>query len=297
MVLIEIVTIVALAIGVIIAYMFFPAFRIVAYIAGILALVILFYKFMVKKYDDYERAIIFRFGRFNRIAGPGWSVVLPFIEKEQSRVDVRTKMINIQVPVAFTKDDLRIKMDGIVYYRITDPNKAILKIDNYMIGLTNMIMSESRNLMATLTMRDLFSGLDELNNLLADRIRHATWQWGIDVPMVQIRSIMPPEEIAVAMQQKEISAQLLQAQKFKAEARKVLIEAIGEAGKKLDDKSVMYLYIKALEKMSQGSATKIIFPMQFMDIMKGGFGLGTGLGAAGLNTDDVVNSITKKLTG
>jgi hypothetical protein len=114
--------------------------------------------------------------------------------------------------------------------------------------------------------------------------------------MVQIRSIMPPEEIAVAMQQKEISSQQLQAQKFKAEARKVLIEAIGDAGKKLDDRSVMYLYIKALEKLSQGSATKIIFPMQFMDIMKQGFGLGTGLGAAGLNMGEVVDAVTKKIS-
>lgn len=292
----EIIIIVLLSIGAFIAYQMYPAFRVGTYIAGLIVLAIIFMKFFVKKYDDYERAIIFRFGKFHRVAGPGWSVVWPFIEKEQSRVDVRTKMINVMLPAAFTKDDLRVRMDGIVYYKIRDPDKAILKIDNYMTGLTNMIMSESRNLIGTMTMRELFTGLDDINNLLADRIRHVTWGWGIDVPMVQIRGIMPPEEIAVAMQQKEVSANLLQAQKFKAEARKVLIEAIGEAGKKLDDRSVMYLYLKALEKMSKGSATKIVFPMQFMDVMKGGFGLGTGLGAAGLNTDDVVKSMVNKLS-
>jgi len=276
-------------------YTTFDWFRGGTYIIVALALLAVFVKIFIKKYDDYERAIIFRMGRFNRIAGPGWSFVIPFFEKEFSRVDVRTKMTDLYVQQAFTKDDLRLKIDGIVYYRIVDPNKAVLKIDNYMTGLTNMMVSETRNLIATLSMRDIFGGLDDLNNLLADKIRHATWTWGIDVPMVQLRSIQPPDEIAAAMQQKEISANMLQAQKFKAEAQKVIIEAIGEGAKKLDDRSIMYLYLKALEEVSKGSATKIMFPMEFMNVLKGGFGLGAGLDAAGIDVSEAIDAVKKKI--
>ena len=296
MVLWIIIAVVALVLGVVLAVMNIAAFKFLTYILGLVILLVLFYKFFVRKYDEYERAVIFRFGKFHRVAGPGWSIVLPFFEKEYSKVDIRTKMIDLYVPVAFTSDDLRLKLDGVIYYRIVNPDKAILKIENYRNGLTNMIVSETRNLVSSLSMREMFGKLPQLNDMLANAIRHATWKWGIDVPMVQLRSVTPPDEIAVAMQQKEVSAQFMQAQKFKAEAKKIAIEAIGEAAKSLDDRAIMYLYMKALEEMSKGSGTKLVFPAQFMDVMKGGFGVGSGLQASGMNVEEAVNAIRNKMT-
>jgi regulator of protease activity HflC (stomatin/prohibitin superfamily) len=294
----EILIIVGLIIGFVFAFMHIAAVQYVTYIALLIVVIGLFFKFFVKKYDEFERGIVFRLGKFNRIGGPGWTIVIPFFEKEYQRVDVRTKMLELFIPVAFTEDDLRIKVDGTVFYRIIDPNKALLNIDNYMSGLENLIQSETRNLIASLTMRQVFARLDALNDLLADKIRHATWKWGIDIPMVQIRGIMPPEEIAVAMQEKEIAAQSMQAQKFRAEAKKVVMEAIGQGAKSLDDRAITYLYIKALEEMSKGSATKIVFPMQFMNAMKGfgeGMGMGTGLGA-GMDVRSAIDAVKEKIS-
>ena len=75
------------------------------------------------------------------------------------------------------------------------------------------------------------------------------------VPMVQVRGVSPPEEIAIAMQQKEIAAQYMQAQRFRAEAKKIVMEAIGAGAKKMDDRAIMYLYLKALQEISKGSST------------------------------------------
>jgi len=282
----------------VVAFKMFAIVKIVTYIILAFVIIAIFFKFFVKKYDEYERAIIFRMGKFNRVAGPGWSIVIPFFEKEFSKVDVRTKMINLSVPSAFTSDDLRLQIDGMIYYKIIDPNKALLNIDNYMNGLTTLLVSETRNLIASFTMRDLFGKLSKLNELLTEAIRHNVWKWGIDVPMIQIKSIMPPEEISVAMQQKEIEAQMMQATRFKAEAQKVVIEALGEAAKKLDDRAIVYLYIKALEEMSKGSATKIILPMgvkNIADSLGEGLGLGTGLGA-GLDVNAAIKAIQSKLS-
>lgn len=293
----EILVIIGLVVAFIMAFYYFQAVQYITYVllAGVAA--VLFFKFFIKKYDDYERAIIFRFGKFSRIAGPGWSFVIPFFEKEFQRVDIRTKTMELFVPIAFTNDDLRLKIDGIVYYRITDPGKALLKIDNYMVGLGDMMKSEARNLIASLSMRQVFSKLDDLNELLADKIRHETWQWGIDVSMVQLRGIMPPEEIAVAMQEKEIATQYMQAQRFRAEAKKIVMEAVGAGAKKMDDRAMMYLYIKALEEMSKGSATKIVLPMQFsgmMDKIGGGLGTGIGLGE-GMDLKEAVDAVKNKI--
>ncbi|MDD5182184.1 MAG: SPFH domain-containing protein [Candidatus Nanoarchaeia archaeon] len=282
----------------IVAYIYLPAVRIITYLLLAAIVVVIFFKLFIKKYDETERAIIFRFGKFNRIGGPGWTLFIPFFEKEFQRIDIRTKTAELFVPVAFTSDDLRLKIDGVIYYRITDPSKALLKIDNYMIGLSDMMKSETRNLIASMSMRQVFSKLDDLNDILADKIRHATWQWGIDVPMVQLRGIMPPDEIAVAMQQKEIESQYMQAAKFKAEAKKIVMEAIGAGAKSMDDRAIMYLYIKALEEMSKGSATKIVLPMQFAGIMdKLGEGMGTGIGlGAGLDLQDAIKAVKEKIS-
>ena len=270
------------------------AFRVVIYI--ILGLIgsWIFMNFFVKKYDETERAIIFRMGKFNRVGGPGWTIVTPFFEKEFAKVDVRTRMMNVHVPVAFTKDDLRIELAGIFFYQITNPERAILSVESYQRGISNIILSETRNAIASLSMRELFANMAQLNDILKDAVRHATWKWGVDINMVQIKGITPPIEIAVAMQEKEIAAQQLQAKRFQAEAKKVAIEAIGEAAEKLDDFSIMYLYLEALKELGKGQSTKMIFPMQFMNILDN-MKKDVGTAMAGLNITNMVGAMKDKI--
>ncbi len=266
-------------------------------------LVVLFFITFVKKYSQFERGIIFRLGKFNRIAGPGWAVVIPFFEEEYKKVDVRVKMMDISSQDIFTSDDLKLSLEGTIYYQVVDPEKATLQIDNYGQGLSNLVQSAIRNAIASLTMRQVFGSLDKLNDILTDAIRHTTWKWGIDVPSVQLRTVSPSGEVIQAMQQPEIAANLLQAQRFKAEAQKIVIEAIGEGGKSLDDKSIMYLYLQALKQMGESSSSKIVLPMQFMQNTGSMVGGIAGLSAAALaslggqeNVQNVVDKIKEKIS-
>ncbi len=263
----------------------------------------IFFIVFVKKYSQFERGIIFRLGKFNRITGPGWAVVIPFFEQEYKKVDVRVKMMDLSSQNIFTADDLKLSIDGTIYYQIVDPEKATLQIDNYGQGLSNLVQSAVRNSIASLTMRQVFSSLDRLNDILADAIRHMTWKWGIDVPSVQIRSVSPSNEVIQAMQQPEIAANLLQAQRFKAEAQKIVIEAIGEGGKSLDDKSIMYLYLQALKQVGESSSSKIVLPMQFMQGAGNMLGGIAGLSATALaslggqeNVQNVIDKIKEKIS-
>jgi regulator of protease activity HflC (stomatin/prohibitin superfamily) len=212
-------------------------------------------------------------------------------------------MLDISSQDIFTNDDLKLSLDGTIYYQIIDPEKATLQIDNYGQGLSNLVQSAIRNAIASLSMRQVFSNLDKLNDILEDAIRHMTWKWGIDVPSVQIRSVSPSNEVIQAMQQPEIAANLLQAQRFKAEAQKIVIEAIGEGGKSLDDKSIMYLYLQALKQLGESSSSKIILPMQFMQNSGSMLGGIAGLSTAALaslggqeNVQNVVDKIKEKIS-
>ncbi len=281
----------------------FPDFFYLFLLIFIIIIAVIFFIAFVKKYSQFERGIIFRLGKFNRVAGPGWAIVMPFFEQEYKKVDVRVKMLDISSQDIFTNDDLKLSLDGTIYYQIIDPEKATLQIDNYGQGLSNLVQSAIRNAIASLSMRQVFSNLDKLNDILEDAIRHMTWKWGIDVPSVQIRSVSPSNEVIQAMQQPEIAANLLQAQRFKAEAQKIVIEAIGEGGKSLDDKSIMYLYLQALKQLGESSSSKIILPMQFMQNSGSMLGGIAGLSTAALaslggqeNVQNFVDNIKEKIS-
>jgi regulator of protease activity HflC (stomatin/prohibitin superfamily) len=261
-----------------VGYIFDTSLLLPLYAVIFIVIIIIFFVFSIKQYSQFERGIIFRLGKFNRVVGPGWAVVVPGVEQEYQRVDVRVKMMDINSQEVFTQDDIKLSLEGTIYYQITDPEKATLQIDNYGQGLSSLVQSAVRNAIASLTMRQLFGNLDQLNDLLADAIRHMTWKWGIDVPTVQIRTVSPPSEVITAMQQPEIAANLLQAQRFKADAQKIVMEAIGEGGKALDDRSMMYLYLQALKQVGESSSSKIVLPMQFMQGMGGGMGPSVGAG-------------------
>lgn len=226
-----------------------PVFQAVIYVLILVMAGVLFFKVMIKQYSAFERAIIFRFGKFHRVAGPGWSIVLPWIEKEFARVDVRTHMMDLSVPVAFTKDDLRLNLSGLFYYKIVNPEKAILKVDDYLRGIRNAVVSEVRNAINNFNMREVFANLDQLNDVITARVKNSLLKWGIDLPSIQILSVTPPEEIALAMESKQVKARETQAQRFRLEARKAAIEAMGEAAEKLDDYILMYVYLQALKEL------------------------------------------------
>ncbi len=281
--------------------MLVPAFFYLFVVALFIVVFAVFFVTSVKKYNQFERGIIFRLGKFNRVAGPGWAVVIPFFEEQYKKVDVRVRMLDMNCQDVFTQDDIKVALDGTIYYQIVDPEKATLQIDNYGQGLTTLVHSAIRNAIASMSMRQLFGSLDTLNDVLANAIRHMTWKWGIDVPTVQIRSIAPSPEVIQAMQQPEIAANLLQAQRFKADAQKIVIEAIGEGAKALDDRSIMYLYLEALKQMGESSSSKIVLPMQFMQ-PGGALGGLAGLSAAALaslggqeNVQNVISEIKDKI--
>jgi regulator of protease activity HflC (stomatin/prohibitin superfamily) len=270
----------------------------------IVIVVSLFLAASLKKYNQFERAIIFRFGKFNRIGGPGWTIVLPFIEEVYQVVDVRTKMKEFDV-TAFTNDDIRLRLEGTMYYTIADPRKAVLNVENYEEGLYDLIQSGVRNSIHAMTMREIFGKLDDLNDLILDETQELADKWGIAINSIQIKSVSPPEEVIQAMQRPEIAANLLQAERFRADARKIVLEAIGEGAKALDDKAVMYLYLQALKQIGESSSSKIVLPMQFF----GGGGEGgsaenalLGLSAAAMaslggpqNVQNAIESIKQKI--
>lgn len=226
----------------------------------------IFYKVFIKKFESYETALVYRFGRLHRISPAGWTVVLPIIEKVGAVVDLREQKEHISIPV-ITKEGLKLNIMALAYFYVNNARDAILNVQDYRSSLLDLIESEVRDIAGEFTFTQLVVNVEQVEEILNKAINAPVGSWGLVLNNFQIEHIKPPEQVMQAMEQKRISAENLEAQKFVAEARRIITRALGEGTQSFDDKTISYLYIKALENMK---SAKMMLPGEFMGMMSGG---------------------------
>lgn len=240
----------------------------------------IFYKVFVKKFEPYESALVYRLGRLHRISPSGWTVVLPVIEKVGAVVDLREQKEHILIPV-ITREGLKLNIMALAYFYVKNARDAILNIKDYRDSLLDLIESEIRDIAGEFSFTQLVVNVEQLEELLKKNISQPAGTWGLVLNNFQIEQIKPPEQVMEAMEQKRVSEENLEAQKFVAEARRIITRALGEGTKSFDDKTISYLYIKALENMK---SAKMMLPAEFMGMMSGqNAGRGASAAPAGKN--------------
>ena len=211
--------------------------------------------------EQFERAVVQRFGKFNRVAGPGWTFILAGIETYKI-VDIRIKTLDMYGYEVITKDKIRIYLDIVVYAKIIDPFKAVLLVRDINLAVLNFLTSITRETVGNLTAEEVISNVAKVNELLAGERERLKEEWGVDLISVEIQEIRLPAEVQDSMhdlRSAEYQRQVIEQQAF---AREAMINAIQRAASKLDNPAMSYLYLEALKKVADGKATKLIFPME-----------------------------------
>ncbi|MGB1288283.1 MAG: SPFH domain-containing protein [Aggregatilineales bacterium] len=162
----------------------------------ILVLYILFSMFRVVA--EYDRLVVLFLGRYRSTRGPGFVFVLPFIEKT-IKVDLREKFLDIPAQTAITRDNASIAVDFLVYYRITDPKLAVLRVENVERASVNIATTTLRAVIGDIELDDALSKREKINDTLRVKLDEATERWGLKITTVEIREIEPPREILDAM--------------------------------------------------------------------------------------------------
>jgi regulator of protease activity HflC (stomatin/prohibitin superfamily) len=230
-----------------------------------LFLVFIFFRVFLKKYDPYEAAVIYRYGKFHRV-NKGWTVVLPVIEKIGGVLDLREQKEHISVPI-ISKEGLKVNMMTLVYFHINNAKSVILNVQNFRDSFTELIEGSIRDIAADFNFTQLLVNVEHISELLKQRIGPVLVNWGLSLNTLEIEHIRPPENVMEALEAVKVSEQNLEAQKFVAEARRIVTRALGEGTRSFDDKTITYLYVKALENMK---SAKMLLPAEFMDVMHGG---------------------------
>jgi len=215
--------------------------------------------------QEYERAIVFDMGKFKNVAGPGWLFLIPFVQS-YVRVDLRIKTYDIKPQNVITEDNIKLKIDAIIYAKVKDPKAAILNVDDYENAMKSYVQATLRGVIGKLVLTDVISEIAQINEILKKTLQEVSTDWGILVTRVEIQSIDLPKEVQDSMHEFKAAEQKKLAQMERAEAKKITIEAIQAGAAGLTKPTLQYLYLQSLEKIAQGKSTKIIFPLQLMGI-------------------------------
>lgn len=198
---------------------------------GIAILVFIFYFFsqVLRIVPQYQRLVILSLGRYAGTRGPGVVFVIPFIERAVS-VDIRERFLDIPSQTAITQDNAPIAIDFLVYYRIMDPRKSVLDVENVVSASINIATTTLRAVIGDIDLDSVLSKRERINDTLRIKLDEVTERWGIKVTSVEIREIVPPRDVQDAMNRQMTAERERRAAVTRAsgEREAAILEAEGE---------------------------------------------------------------------
>jgi len=244
--------------------------RNIMWVAAAVAFIYLVTKYQfILMLQDYERAVISRFGRVNRVGGPGWAIQLPPFE-ESVVVDLRTLTIDVPKQHIITKDQIEVTIDAVIYMHVNRDNASVINsvvaVKDYQQAMQLYVISLLRDVAGSFVMADLIQNIETLNVQLKEGLKGISEQWGVEVMSVEIQSIEIPKAVLDALHDRQAAEQRKLAKFEDAAAHKREIEVVKEAAENLSDKALAYYYVKAIEKLADGRATKLFFPLEITKI-------------------------------
>jgi regulator of protease activity HflC (stomatin/prohibitin superfamily) len=167
--------------------------------------------------QQYERSVVFRLGWFSRVAGPGLFWIIPFIEWTQ-KVDLRTRTVDIERQETITKDSVTINVNAVLWYRISDPEKAIISVEKYQSAVYQIALTSLRNIIGQHALDQVLKERDAINDALRKVVDAATESWGIRIEMVEMKDVEIPTAMQRAMAREAEAIREKRARIIKAEA-------------------------------------------------------------------------------
>jgi regulator of protease activity HflC (stomatin/prohibitin superfamily) len=180
--------------------------------------VLLLILLLIRQVDQYERGIILTMGKFSTIWQPGWHVIIPVFQR-MIKVDIRVKAVDVPDQEAITKDNIPVRINAVIYYKVNDAAKAVLDVEDFFFAVSQLAQTTMRNAVGEVTLDELLANKKEVSEKIKNVVDAATDAWGIDVQSVELKDIVLPESL------KRTIAKVAEAER---EKRAVIINSEGE---------------------------------------------------------------------
>src|SRR3989441_87922 len=231
--------------------------------AALLFLVVLFLFAAIKVAREYERGIVFRLGRLlPNPKGPGLFLLIPVVDR-MVKVDLRTITLNVPPQEVITKDNVPVRVNAVAYFRIIDPEKAIVQIENFMVATSQISQTTLRSVLGQHSLDELLSERDKINAILQQIIDEATSPWGIKVSIVEVKDVEIPGGMQRAMARQAEAERERRAKVIAAEGEFQASERLKDAAMVLAENpmSLQLRFLQTMLEISSERSSTIILPL------------------------------------
>lgn len=216
--------------------------------------------------QEYERAIVFRLGRFVGGRGPGLYWIIPFIER-QLTIDMRTKTVDLEQQETITKDSVTIKVNAVLWFRVTDPAAAVIKVANFHQAVYQLSVTALRNIIGQHQLDEVLKGREQINRTLQQLVDQATAPWGVQIEMVEIKDVEIPGSMQRAMAREAEAIREKRARIIKAEAELEASLKLTQGARQMEG-SPMALELRRMQMLSEigidnNTTTVVLMPSDF----------------------------------
>ena len=216
----------------------------------------------VKILREYDRGVIFRLGRLYGVKGPGLILLIPVIDR-MVKVSLRTVVMDVPTQDVITKDNVSIKVNAVVYFRVIHPDKAIVEVENYLFATSQLSQTTLRSILGQSELDELLSHRDKINRELAKIIDHQTEPWGIKVSNVEVKHIDLPQEMQRAMAKQAEAERERRAKVIHAEGEFQASQRLSDAANIISTNptTLQLRFIQTLTEVASEQSSTIIFPV------------------------------------
>jgi regulator of protease activity HflC (stomatin/prohibitin superfamily) len=217
---------------------------------------------------EYEKAIVFRLGKYSRTLNPGFNFLIPIIERTEY-VDIRTRVIDVPSQDTITKDNISIRVDAVLYFKVTSAESSVIEVRDFISATSQLAQTTMRNMIGEATLDELLSNREEISEKIRIIVDKATDPWGVKVESVELKHVELPEQM------KRIMAKAAEAERVKratiirsqgeAEASKIVSEAAAILGKQ--EGALNLRTLQSLNDIASDPSNKVTFFVP-LDILK-----------------------------
>ncbi|RHW20272.1 slipin family protein [Pseudomonas jilinensis] len=218
---------------------------------------------------EYQRGVVFFLGRFQGVKGPGLVIVIPGLQ-QLVRVDLRVVALDVPSQDVISKDNVTVRVNAVLYYRVIDPERAIIRVENYSEATSQLAQTTLRSVLGKHDLDEMLSERDKLNSDIQEILDAQTEEWGIKVANVEIKHVDLNESMIRAIARQAEAERERRAKIIHAEGELQAAEKLVEAAKILSQQpsAIQLRYLQTLADMSTGNASTIVFPLP-IDLLKG----------------------------
>ncbi|HNZ10196.1 MAG: Modulator of FtsH protease HflK [Deltaproteobacteria bacterium ADurb.Bin151] len=234
----------------------------------IVVLAVMFLASAIKVLNEYERAVLFRLGRIRNLKGPGLIIIIPGIDKIV-RIDMRTITMDVPPQDVITKDNVSIKVNAVVYFRVLDANAAVVNVENYLFATSQLAQTTLRSVCGQVELDEILSEREKINLNIQEILDRSTDPWGIKVSLVEVKHIDLPEEMKRAMAKQAEAERERRAKVINAEGEFQAAQKLIEAAALMETQpmSLQLRYLQTLNQIASENNSTTVFPIP-IDLFK-----------------------------